>query len=272
MNQSRNADPSRNVVGLIPAAGQATRLGPLPCSKEVYPVGLRPDPSGQGIHPRVVSQYLLEKMRFAGIGRGYIILREGKWDIPAYFRDGEIVGMRLAYLAVSATAGAPYTLDYAYPFVRDSIVALGFPDILFSPDDAYARLLAYQAASNADVVLGLFPADHPSTMDVAAVDDTGRVREIVIKPAKTDLTYTWGIAVWTPAFTEFMHEYLRPTRTTAAQQPEKHVGDVIQAAIVRGMNVQAVRVSDVPFLDIGTPGNLARVSEYLAGVPRTPRD
>jgi len=27
------------VVGIIPASGRATRIAPLPCSKELYPVG-----------------------------------------------------------------------------------------------------------------------------------------------------------------------------------------------------------------------------------------
>ena len=30
---------NREVVGLIPAAGEAKRIGPLLCSKELYPVG-----------------------------------------------------------------------------------------------------------------------------------------------------------------------------------------------------------------------------------------
>jgi glucose-1-phosphate thymidylyltransferase len=69
-----------DIVGLIPAAGQGTRIGLLPCSKEVYPIGY--DQCREG-RPNAVSHYLLEKMQSAGIKKVYIILREGKWDIPA---------------------------------------------------------------------------------------------------------------------------------------------------------------------------------------------
>ncbi|MEO1560926.1 MAG: dTDP-glucose pyrophosphorylase, partial [Cyanobacteria bacterium J06632_19] len=31
------------VIGLIPAGGKATRISPLPLSKELYPVGFRDD-------------------------------------------------------------------------------------------------------------------------------------------------------------------------------------------------------------------------------------
>jgi glucose-1-phosphate thymidylyltransferase len=171
--------------------------------------------------------------------------------------------MHLAYLAVPPTAGPPYTLDYAYPFVRDAIVALGFPDILFQPDNAYVKLLEHQARTNADVTLGLFPADRPETMDVVTVGGDGHVEQILVKPAHTTLRQTLGIAVWTPAFTEFLHDHLQ-TQATMTAVPETHVGHVLQAAIDAGMKVQALGVSQTPFTDIGTPENWTAVQAPLA--------
>ena len=98
------------VVGLIPAGGKAARIAPLPCSKELYPIGLRPADDGHGSRPKVVSHYLLEKMRFAGITKAYIVLRPGKWDIPAYFGDGALLNIDLAYLMLGAPFGV-YSLD-----------------------------------------------------------------------------------------------------------------------------------------------------------------
>jgi glucose-1-phosphate thymidylyltransferase len=249
---------TRRLVGLIPAAGYATRLGTLPHSKEIHPIGTYPDPNGSGLRPKVVSQYLLEKMCYAGIDRAYFILRDGKWDIAAHFKDGAMVDMFLAYLLVTVPYGTPYTLDVAYPFVCDSLVALGFPDILFSPDDAYTRLIEHQVKSGADVVLGLFPTDQPQATDVVAFDDRGRIVRILTKPKHTILSHTWGIAVWTPTFTEFLHDYLAGLPIPTKDTRELFVGDVVQAGIKCGMRVEGVYVSDTPFLDIGTPENLAR--------------
>ena len=248
----------RRIVGLIPAAGYATRLGVLPHSKEIQPIGTCPDANGLGRRPKVVSHYLLEKMRYAGIDLAYFILRDGKWDIASHFKDGATVEMFLAYLLVTVPYGTPYTLDVAYPFVRDSLVALGFPDILFSPDDAYTRLIEHQVKGGSDVVLGLFPTDQPQATDVVASDDRGRVVQILTKPKHTILSHTWGIAVWTPTFTEFMHNYLAGLPIPTKDTRELFVGDVIQAGIKRGLRVEGVPVSDTPFLDIGTPENLAR--------------
>ena len=102
--------PTQEVIGLIPAGGQATRIAPLTCSKELYPIGFRPIEEDLGARPKVVSHYLLEKMRFAGISKAYIVLRPGNWDIPAYFGDGSMLKMRLAYLMLGPPFGVPFTL------------------------------------------------------------------------------------------------------------------------------------------------------------------
>ena len=259
----------REVVGLVPAGGQATRLGQLPCSKEIFPVAFSPGDGDRRIFPRVVCEYLLENFRRAAIHKAYIILREGKWDILAYLRDGRLCDINLAYLITSVPFGAPYTVDQAYPFVQDKIVALGFPDVLFERDDAFIQLSKRQAVRNADVVLGLFPADRPEKVDMVDLDDAGRVRRIVIKAQETQLTHSWSIAVWTPVFTRFMHEYLASRRDSAAGQPELFVGDVLQAAIDEGLHVEGVHVSDRPYTDIGTPEDLLRAVTGLAATARS---
>ena len=152
---------SDRVVGLIPAAGLATRISPLPGSKELFPVGFQPTAGKNDLRPKVIAQYLLEKMRFSGITEAYIVLRKGKWDIPSYFGDGATLDMHLAYLIMNLPFGAPYTIDQAYPYIKDAIIALGYPDIYFEGEDAFARLLSRRAESGADVVVGSFPGDQP---------------------------------------------------------------------------------------------------------------
>jgi glucose-1-phosphate thymidylyltransferase len=156
--------------------------------------------------------------------------------------------------------GTPYSVDQAFPFVRQATVALGFPDMLFGPEDIFTTLLEHQQASGADVVLGLFPADRPEKVDMVELDDDGNVRQIVIKPRHTDLRDTWGVAVWAPTFTDFMHEFLTLHQKTAAVKTELFVGDVVQAAIKNGLSVHGVQVSEQPFLDIGTWDDLSKAT------------
>lgn len=251
------------VIGLIPAAGVSARLAPLPCSKELLPVGFMDTPSGP--RPKPVCLYLLERMRLAGIERAYLVLRQGKWDIPAYLGHGGQLGMSLGYLMMNLPHGSPYTLDQAYPFVRGQLVALGFPDIIFEPADAYAQLLGRLRTTGADVVLGLFPTDQPHITDMVATDADGRVTAIAVKPARSELRYCWMLCVWGPRFTEHLHSYLAEVERLRADadparrpQREVYVGDVVMAAIERGMHVNSVPFPDGSALDVGTPENLVR--------------
>ena len=246
----------QEVVGLVPAAGQANRLGAIPCSKELLPIGFDTQNEGSGIGPKVVCHNLLKHLRSAGITKTYMVLRDGKWDIPHCLGAGESLGLSLAYLIVNVPFGVPYTLDQAFPFVQHAVVALGFPDILVQSHEVYERLLTQQATTRADVVLGLFEADHPHKVDMVDRDGTGRIRNIEIKPAFTSLRYAWLMAVWTPVFTHFMHDHLHAVNAPGGK--ELFLGDILQVAIEQGLHVNSVIFSDGSYLDIGTPNDFAR--------------
>lgn len=260
-------DKQQEVIGLIPAGGRATRIAPLPCSKELYPIGFRSvDQSGE-VRPKVVCHYLLEKMKLAGVKRAFFVLNSSKWDIPTYLGDGTLVGLDLAYVMMGNPFGPPYTLDQAFPFVRNETIAFGFPDILFKPDDAFIQLLAKQNATKADVILGLFPAHDSRQMDMVDLHSDGRIRSILLKPLQTDLLYAWVCAVWSPAFTSFMHQYLAAFQhasfsdETLHHQPaqaELSVGAVLQAAIQQGLQAEGVLFHTGTYVDIGTPEGLRK--------------
>lgn len=249
---------NREIVGLFPAAGLANRISPLPCSKELFPIGFRTIEDDEGVRPKAVCLYLLESMRQAGVQKTFVILREGKWDIPAFLGDGRSLDMQLAYLMMNLPYGAPYTLDQAYPHVQDALIAVGFPDIIFQPDDAFVHLVQCQQETDADLVLGLFPVDQPHKMDMVVLDENGRVRQIVIKPQQTELKYTWFIAVWTPKFTRFMHHFLQERLANADLAKELYLGDVIQAALDTGFYVESVLFENGRYIDIGTPDDLMK--------------
>lgn len=252
----------------MPAAGQSRRLAPLPCSKELLPIGFGPVPGIEGVRPKVASQYLLEAYQQAGIRKAYIVIRQGKWDIPGYWGDGHRLGISLAYVVIEGSKGPPDTIDRAYPFVRDKIVAFGFPDIVLRPTHVFHALLRGIKQGRAHVVLGLFPAHDVRSMDMIEVDGRGRVRSIELKPRKTTLRDAWVCAVWTPVFTEFLHRFLqqanmRPTSRLLGNrkidpQGDLPMGAVLREAIRKGILVEGVRFPDGDYLDIGTPDALAQ--------------
>jgi glucose-1-phosphate thymidylyltransferase len=252
----------REIVGVIPAAGKATRIAPLPCSKELFPVGFHIEDDGRRVRPKPVGQYLLEHYRRAGATKMHIVIRKGKWDIPEYFGDGSSLGLSISYLIMNLPHGAPYTIDQAYTFVSEATVVFGFPDVLIEPADAFTRLVSHLEETNADAVLGLFPTDQPHLCDPIVFDSQGRIREILIKPAHSDLRYTWTIAAWSPTFTRFLHEHLadleRSEANSSSPRSEIYMGHVFNAAIQSGLHVEGLHLPGAHYLDIGVPENLVQ--------------
>ena len=248
-----------NIVGLIPAAGEGSRISPIPCSKEIFPVNFCGN--GDNSAMRVAVTYLLNSFCKAGVEQVYMVTRKGKWDIPEYLGLGPHPDYTLAYLFTDPTAGTHHTLDLAYRFIKNKIVLLGFPDILLKPQNAFKRLLAKQEQTDADIVLGLFEATNPLQADMVDIDKEGKVKKIIIKPDETSLTYTWTIAVWTPTFTEYLHQYVldNSPHFKVDQNKEVFIGDVIQHALEDGLAVETVLFPEGNYIDIGTPRDLKRV-------------
>jgi len=142
--------------------------------------------------------------------------RRGKADIMNYFGDRKSLGLDITYLVTEVPYGAPYKIDRAYEFVKDDIVALAFPIILFDADAAFSALVHRPSLTGADVVVGLFPADRPDKCDMVAVDEARAVKQIVIKQKDCVLAETWGIAVWAPRFSTYLRDYLKTRLSSAA--------------------------------------------------------
>ena len=77
------------------------------------------------------------------INKVYFIIRKGKWDIPEYYGSGENHTMDIGYLMMNQPYGVPFTLNQAYPFVKDSLIAFGFPDIIFIYDVIQNHIISY---------------------------------------------------------------------------------------------------------------------------------
>jgi glucose-1-phosphate thymidylyltransferase len=228
----------------------------------MYPLTVVNEEKSNPARVKVVSEYLFDHMRAAGVRKAFVVLRDGKWDIPSYWGDGSRAEMDVGYLMMGRPHGTAFTLDQAYAFVRDQVVVMGFPDVLFEPVDAYVALLERQQTTGADLVLGLFPASHPEKVDMVALDADGRPQQIVIKPAATSLSYTWVCAVWGPAFTQYLHDHVAAAAAGGGPEAEMHIGHVMQAALRDGMQVEAVCFPEGRCADIGTPDELEATMQH----------
>lgn len=245
----------REIWGLFPAAGRATRLGRRRGpSKEILAVAA----DAQDVPARIACQDLLDNFRMAGINRVLVLLRSGKWDVARRLGDGSEFGVEIAYRVLPATRGVPFTLAAAAPFLGDRLSALGFPDILVQPRDLLARLVRHREATQAEVALALAPCERPQSSDLVDVDSRGRVRRFEIKPEATTLKWTWAFALWTPRFTKFLGRWCEAFNARSARLArEPQMADALAAALADKIEIAALTEPSARLLDIGTPETLA---------------
>ncbi|MBE0653006.1 MAG: dTDP-glucose pyrophosphorylase [Bacteroidales bacterium] len=251
------------IVGLIPAAGKAERLGLIPMSKELYPIEF----SKEG-NIKVTTTYLLESFRLAGIKKCHMVIRSGKMDIPSYYKSGGSFGLNIAYHITEDERGVPYTIYQAYPYLQDKIVAFGFPDILFKPDSAFSQLInKIIVESEADIFLGAFPVEEPGKWDMVDLQDNNIVNDIVIKDQKAvKLKYAWINCVWRSTFTDYFGKFMNLKLKESDQHSkssELFIGDVVKAAITDGLLVKALKFDSGKCIDIGTFEGLNQAHEFI---------
>ena len=172
---SKDQEESTATVGVIPAAGYATRLQPLAGSKEVYAIAGKP-----------VMDYLVERMLTAGCSELRVVTRPEKTDVIA---NASLRGARVLLGYPQSVAESILTGIDGLP--AETIVLFGFPDTIWYPEDGYAPLIAAVEAGHA-VALGLFETAEPERSDVVTTDERGRIRAVEVKSRAPSSNVLWG--------------------------------------------------------------------------------
>jgi len=258
MNLTGNKD--YQITGIIPAAGYASRLPKLPCSKEIYPVHIEKKKEKNSGKIQIASASLLNHMSSSGAKKAFVIIRKEKWDIPHFLEDGSDFDLNLSYIVTPPTDGTIYSITKSLPFLEHDIVLLGFPDIQIYADNPFKILLDKLKQGEADIILGLFKAADPKKVDMVHTNADSTLNRIEIKPRSTKLTHTWLIAAWKPSFTAVIQESLNSLESVIKQR-EIYLGDVIQFAVDNGLVADTHIFSDSKFIDIGTLSDLNKAVE-----------
>src|SRR4051812_43177726 len=161
--------------GIVPAAGQGSRMQPLAFSKELLPVGSWAE--GERERPRAVSEYLIERLVLGGASRICFVISPGKSDILEYY-GGSVFSADVFYAVQPRAAGLCDAIFRAAPLISDADqVLVGLPDTIWYPEDALARL------PDGRLSFLLFPVEQPQFFDAVVSDSTGKVSEIQVKQA-----------------------------------------------------------------------------------------
>ncbi len=240
-------------IGVIPAAGAGLRLN-LPYPKELYPI-IR-----DGRY-KPVAQHVLENMVEVGVEHVVFVINETKHQLIGYFGDGARFGCRISYAyqdrerkGRGGSAGLAEALDAAYHLMEDHPVVFGMADTIITPLDAFRPLMPRAGESPADLHLGLFHTDTPEQVGIVVHGENG-VERIADKEPDQGLHECWGCIVWSPRFSDFLHE-----RVSSAEAPD--FATIMNEAIAAGLDARAVRLPDATYTDVGT-------YEVIAGLEQT---
>lgn len=233
------------MLGIVPAAGIATRLQPLGGSKELLPLGWS---SGR---LRVVADYLLERMASAGVDRICLVVAPEKSDLLRYFARSE-QAERIFFVVQPRPAGLCDALFRAVPFAApDEPVLIGLPDTVWLPADAFAAGLRPQ------VHLITFPVAEPEHFDAVIPAEGDRVARVEVKRPGGRDRRVWG-AITSPG-----EQFLALHRLwLARQRRDEFLGDLLNAWIAAGHPVTFDR-QGTEYWDIGTPAGYARAWQDL---------
>ncbi len=224
--------------GIIPAAGNGTRIQPLAFSKELLPVGSREDAAGE--HPKAVSEYLVERMTLAGAGKICFVISPGKSDILQYY--GSRVGRAdIAYVVQPRAAGLCDAIFRARPLIHvDEAVVVGLPDTIWFPADALCAL------PDDRLSFLLFPVEHPELFDSVVTDERARVLRIEVKSRHARTRWIWGAFRMPGRVFHELHDFWR-ARGTA----DEYVGTLVNAWLTQGGEATGVPAGEA-YVDVGT--------------------
>jgi dTDP-glucose pyrophosphorylase len=224
--------------GIIPAAGQGSRMQPLAFSKELLPVGSRRD--GDRERPRAVSEYLIERLVLGGAEKLCFVISPGKSDILEYYGGG-VFSARVFYSVQPHASGLCDAIFRALPLIApDEEVLVGLPDTIWFPDDGLARL------PSGGMSFLLFPVERPELFDAVVCDPFDRVLEIQVKQQSASSSWVWGAFKMTGGILAELHALW-----LAREQRDEYVGTLVNAWIAQGGRAVGVRAG-TSYVDVGT--------------------
>jgi glucose-1-phosphate thymidylyltransferase len=237
------------VLGIVPAAGAASRLQPLAFSKEMLPVGSVVDEHGIE-RPKAVSEYLVERMIQAGADRVCFVLAPEKTDIIPYYAR-HWAAPRFCYTVQERPKGLCDALFRALSVMReDEDLLIGLPDTVWFPYDGFSRLPAQKLS------FLLFPVQDPSRFD-AVVTDGEAVREIQVKAARPRSNWVWGAFRMSASTFRELHALW-----SEADRGDEYVGTLINAYLARGGQALGIAAGE-RYFDVGTVGGYRAAIEAL---------
>lgn len=238
---------SDEIIGLVPAAGEGTRLYPFARAvpKEMYP-----------ILGKAVIEHCIENLKEGGVKKIYIIVGHQKGALMDYIGDGSFFGVNVAYIYQLRRMGLGHAILQGGDWIKNPFVVL-LGDSFIEPKREMKDLIDLHRRERPIATVMLFEVESPEGYGIAKLggikDGWGAVEGLVEKPPREEAERyrnngkfhaLCGAYVFEPR----IFDYIR--RTKPGAKNEIQITDSLELAVRSGERVLGL-VLRGEYLDIG---------------------
>lgn len=218
---------SKEIVGVILAAGRGTRMEPF---SSRYPKPLLP------ICNKPVLQYQIDHMRAIGIEDITIVIGHLGYEICSFLGDGSRYGVRLHYIEQGETLGIAHAVGQIEPYISSPFF-LFLGDLFLVFKETLSSMVDTFINNNATAVLSVMKENNQEIIRksfAVLTRDNGTVKRVIEKPRY----YVSDIIGCGYFFDLNIFDAIRRTPRTAMRD-EYEITDSIQILIDDGFTVMS---------------------------------
>lgn len=241
------------LLGIIPAAGQGSRMKGLPFSKELLPVDLE--------KYQTSIDSLIDSFQIAKVNASVVVLNKTKIDIYNHLskRHDDAIFFR-SVKTLSLAHSILSCLELTEPHRNGGDVLFGLPDTVWSPNAAFLNVLQVHKDKSYDITFGLFNSQPSEDFDSVEIVGT-EVKSILVKQDPPLSNWFWGIGAITFDAYTFLARQIDDYVKKSKSQEFLFGWYVSQLIEEKKIKVGGVKLSENTYFDLGTP---ERYKSFLA--------
>ncbi|MCX6821759.1 MAG: sugar phosphate nucleotidyltransferase [Candidatus Aenigmarchaeota archaeon] len=246
-------------LGLIPAAGEGTRMYPFSRAvpKEMYPILGKP-----------VIEHCIENLREGGIKQIFMIVGHQKGALMDYVGDGSFYGVNVAYIYQLKRRGLGHAILQAEKWIKKPFVTL-LGDSFIEPKKEIQNMMRLHTEKRPIATILLFKVKDPKGYGIAKFktleDGFGLIERVVEKPSLEEadeykLNHEFYAICGAYVFEPRMFDFIEKTKP--GKKKEVQITDSIQLAIENGEKVYGVILKG-KYLDVGKWGTVFNIQKDM---------
>jgi len=237
--------------GLIPAAGQGSRLQPITLAipKELLMVG-----------DKAIIEYVIDAMKQVGITEITIVVGWRKHAILDYLGSGERIGVKLTYVVQDKRDGLAKAVSAGKHINHDEPFLVVLGDNFFYPKTFLRDILSFHEKNKADATIGVTNVEDPTRHGIIKPGENNKIIDLVEKPKPSDAPSKLGcigIYIFNPVIFDAIE------KTKPGFNNEYQLTDAIKILVEKKYKVFYREIGG-KHIDIGTIDDLKNANAFLS--------